>query len=109
MAETKRVELEGGAWVDLRTRTTFADLRAIELARVERDGKSSPVLDMIEILPRLIVAWSYDAPITPDTVGEHIEMSAFERLGDALRNDRPNTSGLSSSGGRRKAKTETPA
>jgi len=91
-----RVELEDGNWLELRTRQTLADVKALELSRMERGGTESGALDMISILDRLVVAWSYPLELTSENIENTIAVNDLTSLTEALQS--PNTSRPSSNG-----------
>lgn len=105
MAETTRVELDSGGWLDVKTATNLGDLEYIELAKLERGGKTTPLLDSIDMLDRLIVGWSFDGEVTREGIRANLSLSDLSKISTAVTK-RPNSSSPSSNGGPRRAKKE---
>lgn len=104
---TTRTELKGGGWVELKTRLTLRDTEAAEMAQMARGGTSA-LLTTIDMLPRIIVAWSFDEPITEETVRDLLALDDLTEITEAfVKATGPNASPASSDGTRRSRKTDT--
>lgn len=99
-----RVDLGEGQWIELRTRTTVGDLEHTELKRMERGGKTTPTLALIDTLERVITGWSFEQEISPATIRDVLEPNSLIAISEATRGERPNKSASSSNGGARRGR-----
>ena len=108
---TKRVELEDGQWAEVR-RMNGAVLRHVRNKAHERkrelgptataatlEASEDPTLETLDGLPLLIKAWSFDQPITPETVEDSLQYIDIFRLWACAKGvDVPNPLSPSSAG-----------
>jgi len=102
--QTKRIELEGGEWVEVRPLTIGA-LRAMRRASSQVEvlpGEEADEVQGFELsklaLEACIVAWSDEAPVTPENIAELPYAIMFQLTGALGLGDdsRPLPSGESS-------------